>query len=877
MMKGKLQAGIIAIVTLGAVGSGLSAVILPGAETAMPTDDRIVFMTDSIARADSIARRDSIARLDSISNRLVLNATEKYKHLKYVQIDGIVEGELYPMALETYQATHKALSAAGLSEENKQKCHGMVVDISDLFMRGAAFYSQEGNTEKMSEFAAVYADIQLDPALNMPKSTSSIYPALLYAAASGAYNSEDYANAIKYLNAYIDTGTTERREQVSLFLAQACLKNETPELGVENLLMSVDLYPKNFNLLMLTLQNCLDAEYTDKIQPLLDKALLMRPNDERIISAQARIYENDSNFTDALPLYQQLYELKPNSLPINQHLALCYYNLGAEYHNKAIMEQEQKVAKRYERQSIAYFTSAATSLGTVVNNNPTDTKYLHAWAVTYACLGESDKLETINNRLVALGMESVQMNVMPDAIAYSDKTAHGDSNTIPNFQEFAKGFVEKKLAEWTKRKEFEKMEDYTARVSENNVYQQYQMLCKLAESEYLRKYANRLRISDLQLQPYDTDNETYLINSAMGSMVLKIPLKNKEAESFKASWNSTKLRHPKYYIKDNRVAIASVEFVTTGGKVYTYNSDAAANYDYTDVQLDINSFLAQGRSQEGRTQENTSSSSNTRVLRAKSDVDVNIPVTSRKASNMIALIIANEDYKNVSHVASALNDGEAFAEYCTKTLGIPSSRVLLKENATYAEMLGALQQVRQYLGTMGDNSDVIFYYAGHGFPDEASKDAYLLPIDGDGYSTATAYPLHKLYSDLATMGASNVMVFLDACFSGAARDGGMLADARGVALKPRAVNAEGNMFVLSAASDQETALPYTEKNHGLFTYYLLKKIQETKGNVSLRDLSKYVEETVKKSSLTINKKLQTPRTSVSGTLSSQWDKKKLRP
>jgi hypothetical protein len=105
----------------------------------------------------------------------------------------------------------------------------------------------------------------------------------------------------------------------------------------------------------------------------------------------------------------------------------------------------------------------------------------------------------------------------------------------------------------------------------------------------------------------------------------------------------------------------------------------------------------------------------------------------------------------------------------------------------------------------------------------------------------------------------------------------MLADARGVALKPRAVNAEGNMFVLSAASDQETALPYTEKNHGLFTYYLLKKIQETKGNVSLRDLSKYVEETVKKSSLTINKKLQTPRTSVSGTLSSQWDKKKLRP
>ena len=152
-----------------------------------------------------------------------------------------------------------------------------------------------------------------------------------------------------------------------------------------------------------------------------------------------------------------------------------------------------------------------------------------------------------------------------------------------------------------------------------------------------------------------------------------------------------------------------------------------------------------------------------------------------------------------------------------------------------------------------------------------------MPSDGNGQSVASAYSLKKFYSDLASTGAANVMVFLDACFSGASRDGDMLVHARGVALKPRAAAPEGNMFILSAASDSETAMPYREKHHGLFTYYLLKKIQETKGNVTLRELSEYVTDNVKRNSISINGKAQSPRANVSGTLTTEWTRKKLRP
>ena len=261
----------------------------------------------------------------------------------------------------------------------------------------------------------------------------------------------------------------------------------------------------------------------------------------------------------------------------------------------------------------------------------------------------------------------------------------------------------------------------------------------------------------------------------------------------------------------------------------------------------------------------------------KSDVDTDIPETGKQAPNTVAVIIANEDYANVSKVRSALNDGEAFRLYCSKTLGIPDQNIRYYSNATLGSMLRSIADLRHTIDALGPGSDVIFYYAGHGMPDESTHDAFLLPVDADGMITESCYPLSRLYKELADLNAASVMVFLDACFSGAQRDGGMLMAARGVAIKPKTTAPAGNMFVLSAASDKETALPYTEKNHGMFTYYLLKKLQQTKGNVTLKELGDYVTDQVKRQSNLINKKPQTPSVTTSGTMTKEYLKKKLRP
>ncbi len=103
----------------------------------------------------------------------------------------------------------------------------------------------------------------------------------------------------------------------------------------------------------------------------------------------------------------------------------------------------------------------------------------------------------------------------------------------------------------------------------------------------------------------------------------------------------------------------------------------------------------------------------------------------------------------------------------------------------------------------------------------------------------------------------------------------MLASARGVALKAKAEAPKGNMLVLTAAQGSETAYPYKEKKHGLFTYFLLKKLQECKGKTTYGELFDYVKRNVAQKSIVVNEKSQTPSVAVSGDMASTWENIKI--
>lgn len=255
-----------------------------------------------------------------------------------------------------------------------------------------------------------------------------------------------------------------------------------------------------------------------------------------------------------------------------------------------------------------------------------------------------------------------------------------------------------------------------------------------------------------------------------------------------------------------------------------------------------------------------------------SDVDINIPVvTTNQGANTFCVIIANEKYEDVPEVDYAARDGEVFKEYCMKTLGIPEKQIKTFIDASYTDIKRALNWMEQIANATGGNSRMILYYAGHGMPNEKDKTAYLIPVDGFPKDVTTCFKLSELYSRLGKIKTQNVTVFLDACFSGVKRGNGQaLVAARGIAIKPKAETLSGNIVVFTATSDDETALSYKEKRHGMFTYFLLSKLKETKGQISFGDLYNAVSSEVKKNSILENDKLQTPSVNVSTGMINKW-------
>ena len=263
-------------------------------------------------------------------------------------------------------------------------------------------------------------------------------------------------------------------------------------------------------------------------------------------------------------------------------------------------------------------------------------------------------------------------------------------------------------------------------------------------------------------------------------------------------------------------------------------------------------------------------------IRIRCDIDINIPESKQRQENVFVVIIANENYQEVAEVPYAINDGTTFKEYCIKALGIPDDHIHFIKNATLNNIQRQIAWLEKVMAAYNGEGKLIFYYAGHGIPDEKEKSAYLLPVDGVGNDPSTGYSLDQLYKTLGQMPAQSSIVIMDACFSGAKRDGGMLASARGVAIKPKPQEPKGNMFILSAAQGDETAYPYQEKGHGMFTYYLLKGLQNSKGDISLGELSEYIIDNVRKQSIVKNGKSQTPCVSASGALKDSWKTLKLR-
>ena len=435
---------------------------------------------------------------------------------------------------------------------------------------------------------------------------------------------------------------------------------------------------------------------------------------------------------------------------------------------------------------------------------------------------------------------------------------------------YVQRYVEEIINEWQKKGEFETIAAYQSRVNEKARNDKVQKLTNEALEELKKEYNKTINWQSLELGRYDADNQTFLIKSKQfGDFAISVPIA--EGPAFRDGWHEVKMQKQDYYVLNDKLVLAKMDFVTATGKRYTYDSKQATLYAANNIRYNFKPIEVEVK--QDAVQNNQTRIESKDITLGKSDVDLNIPVNPQTNNKTFVLIIANENYRREAKVPFALNDGSVFKEYCEKTLGIPLKNIHFSKDATFGEMRSEIGWFTQVMAAFKGEAKVIFYYAGHGMPDENDRTAYLLPTDGFSSDYQTAIKLDFLYESLSQQPAQNITIFLDACFSGANREDRMLAaesGQRAVRIRPRQGTLKGNMVVVSAATGDETAFPYKEKQHGLFTYFLLQKLQQTKGNIDLNTLTNYIISNVTQQSILINNKSQTPQVKVAPEIQNIW-------
>ncbi len=254
-----------------------------------------------------------------------------------------------------------------------------------------------------------------------------------------------------------------------------------------------------------------------------------------------------------------------------------------------------------------------------------------------------------------------------------------------------------------------------------------------------------------------------------------------------------------------------------------------------------------------------------------SPVDNDIPATDKKNENLFAFIICNENYANFKGADFSINDGKVFAEYCKKTLGVPERNVRYYEDATYGNMVGAVKKLQDIADAYDGDAQIIFYYSGLGATDDKTTERYLLATDASMAALSkTGYEVKDLLNTLNTQNVQHLWVVIDAPFSNLDKNGQPLLSGRGVAIKPKAVEAEGKTIVTMSSDGSQTAYSSKEYGHSLFTYALLEKLKQSKGDCTVKELTDYASTWVKRQAMSGFDKLQTPQVIVSDKMANQW-------
>jgi caspase domain-containing protein/glucodextranase-like protein len=197
-------------------------------------------------------------------------------------------------------------------------------------------------------------------------------------------------------------------------------------------------------------------------------------------------------------------------------------------------------------------------------------------------------------------------------------------------------------------------------------------------------------------------------------------------------------------------------------------------------------------------------------------------VAPAAAGRFYALVIGINDYKSLPRLKTAEADAQSVAKVLRERLGFEVELLL---NATRQQIVGALNRYRRELDP---SSNLLIYYAGHGYFDRTVEKAYWLPVNASLQDNADWISADDVTVNVKGIPARHVLVVSDSCYSGTIVRG-VTPRTTQPAVRERYLRRmlEGRSRTLIASGGNEPVADGGEGGHSVFASALLRGLAQT--------------------------------------------------
>jgi len=201
-----------------------------------------------------------------------------------------------------------------------------------------------------------------------------------------------------------------------------------------------------------------------------------------------------------------------------------------------------------------------------------------------------------------------------------------------------------------------------------------------------------------------------------------------------------------------------------------------------------------------------------------------IPIDNLALGNYHALVIGNDTYRSLQNLRTAGNDAIAVEQLLREKYGF---KTVLLLDANQKTILSALERMR---ATLGQQDNLLIYYAGHGELDRQSGRGYWLPVDSDINDKKQWIANNAITAMIDAMNAKHVLVIADSCYSGYLTRTSIARPLSAVSAELRlkwlrAVSQSRVRTVLSSGGTQPVLDGSEHSNHSIFARYFLETLE----------------------------------------------------